>query len=90
MLEFDLSDLLDDKYDIDINEYWTLTEEDKDHLTDIMVANILLQLTIAPEYYSQYIEQLNKRIEYAGNYDQYERADMLNRMRKKLLEIKPL
>ena len=55
MLGFNLEDLLDDRYDIDLNEYWGLPEEDKDRITDIVVTNVLVQLSLAPDYYPRYI-----------------------------------
>ena len=90
MLGFNLEDLLDDRYDIDINNYWTLTEDDKDRITDIVVTNVLVQLSLTPNYYPRYIELLNDSIKVAGEFEQYEKAEMLNRMKKRFLEIKPL
>jgi hypothetical protein len=90
MLGFNLEDLLDDRYDIDINDYWSLTEDDKDRITEIVVTNVLVQLSLAPDYYPRYIELLNDSIKVAGEFEQYEKAEMLNRMKKRFLEIKSI
>lgn len=90
MLGFNLEDLLDDRYDIDISDYWVLTEEDKDRITEIVVTNVLVQLSLAPKYYPRYMELLDNSIKVAGEFEQYEKAEMLNRMKKRFLEIKPL
>lgn len=90
MLGFNIEDLLDDRYDIDISDYWSLTDEDKDRITEIVVTNVLVQLSLAPNYYPRYIELLNDSIKVAGEFENYEKAEMLNRMKKRFLEIKPL
>jgi len=90
MLGFNLEDLMDDRYDIDISDYWSLTDEDKDRITEIVVTNVLVQLSLAPNYYPRYIELLNDSIKVAGEFENYEKAEMLNRMKKRFLEIKPL
>ena len=89
MLGFNLEDLLDDRYDIDISDYWTLTEDDKDRITEIVVTNVLFQLLSAPDYYPRYMELLDNSIKVAGEFEQYEKAEMLNRMKKRFLQIKP-
>ena len=90
MLGFNLEDLMDNRYDIDISDYWSLTDGDKDRITEIVVTNVLVQLSLAPDYYPRYIELLNDSIKVAGEFEQYEKAEMLNRMKKRFLEIKPL
>ena len=90
MLGFNLEDLLDDRYDIDISDYWSLTDGDKDRITEIVVTNVLVQLSLAPNYYPRYMELLDNSIKVAGEFEQYEKAEMLNRMKKRFLEIKPL
>jgi len=78
--------LLDSKYDIELEEYWKFTEEDKDQLAEIIVKQIhqkVKDLNNLPYHISQIDD---RRLE-AEEDQEFERADILSRILKKTIEF---
>jgi hypothetical protein len=78
--------LLDSKYDIELEEYWNLSEEDKQELARLVVQQIhkgLKNLNNLPYHLSQ----LDDRIMESVEDDEFERADMIRRIIEKTIEF---
>jgi hypothetical protein len=78
--------LLDSKYDIELEEYWKLPEEDKNELANLVVHQIhkgFKKLDNLPYHLSQLDD---RRLE-ADEDQEFERADMIKRIIKKTIEF---
>jgi hypothetical protein len=78
--------LLDSKYDIELEQYWNLSEEDKNELVSLVVHQIhkgFKNLDNLPYHLSQLDD---RRLE-AEEDQEYERADMIKRIIEKTIEF---
>jgi len=78
--------LLDSRYDIELENYWKLLEEDKEELAQLVVQQVhkgLKNLNNLPYHLSQ----LDDRRMEAVEDQEYERADMIKRIIKKTIEF---
>ena len=78
--------LLDSRYDIELEDYWNLPEEDKDELAELVVKQVhkgFKNLNNLPYHLSQLDDRRMESVE-----DQeFERADMIKRIIKKTIEF---
>jgi predicted nucleotidyltransferase len=78
--------LLDSRYDIELEDYWNLSEEDKNDLAILVVTQVhkgFKNLHNLPHHLSQ----LDDRRMEAVEDQEYERADMIKRIIKKTIEF---
>jgi hypothetical protein len=78
--------LLDSKYDIELQEYWKLPEEDKNQLAHLVVQQIhkgLKNLDNLPYH----ISQLDDRRMESEEDEEFERADIIRRIIEKTIEF---
>jgi hypothetical protein len=84
--EYKVDLLLDSKYDIELQEYWKLPDEDKNELANLVVQQIhkgFKNLDNLPHH----ISQLDDRRLESEEDQEYERADMIQRIIKKTIEF---
>lgn len=78
--------LLDSKYDIELEDYWKLPEEDKQQLAHLVVQQVhkgVQNLDNLPYHLSQLDD---RRLE-AEYYQEYERADIIRRIIERTIEF---
>ena len=78
--------LLDSKYDIELEEYWNLSDEDKNELAKLVVEQIhkgFRNLNDLPYH----ISQLDDRRMESEEDEEFERADMIRRIMEKTIEF---
>jgi hypothetical protein len=78
--------LLDSKYDIELEQYWDLSEEDKQELARLVVQQIhkgLKNLNNLPYHLSQLDDRRMESVED----EEFERADMIKRIISKTIEF---
>ena len=78
--------LLDSKYDIELEHYWKLSEEDKNELARLVVEQIhkgFKNLDNLPYHLSQLDDRRMESVEY----EEFERADMIKRIISKTIEF---
>lgn len=84
-LNLDLSELLGDRYDIAMSEYFTLTEEERNYLAKYVVSRIFLTLRNNPEYAKMYEFTLQDRIDELTFNEEYEHADLYQRILNEII-----
>ena len=78
--------LLDSKYDIELKDYWKLPEQDKNELAKLVVEQIhkgFRNLNDLPYHISQLDDRRMESVED----EEFERADMIRRIREKTIEF---
>ena len=85
-VEHQILALLDNKYDIEIEEYWTLTEEDKDYLGKIIAEKVIRENARDKNYIEFHANILNERIAESEYEEAFERADIIKRIQQKLFD----
>jgi hypothetical protein len=78
--------LLDSKYDIELQQYWKLSDEDKNELAKLVVQQIhkgFRNLNDLPYH----ISQLDDRRMESEEDEQFERADIIRRIMEKTIEF---
>ena len=78
--------LLDSKYDIELEQYWDLSEEDKEQLAGLVVQQIHKGLKNL-NYLPYHLSQLDDRIMESVEDEEFERADMIKRIIQKTIEF---
>jgi hypothetical protein len=86
-LDLDLDSLLDDRFDIDLNEYWSLTEEQKNYITQVVITQVFKTLHIDPNTLILYLRLLDDRINYSVYNEEYEYAEIYRRIKYALFPI---
>jgi len=84
--EYKVDLLLDSKYDIELEDYWKLPDEDKEELARLVVQQIhkgFKNLDNLPYH----ISQLDDRRLESEEDQEYERADMIQRIIQKTIEF---
>lgn len=84
-MDLDLIGLLGDRYDIEMTDYFTLTEEERNYLAKYVVSRIFVTLRNNPDYAMMYEFNLQDRIDELISMEEYEHADLYQRI---LNEIK--
>jgi hypothetical protein len=78
--------LLDSKYDIELEKYWSLQEEDKDALAQLVVEQVHKEFKNLDNL-PYHLSQLDDRRLEANEDEEFERADMIKRIIKKTIEF---
>ena len=84
-LDIDLDTLLDDRFDIELNQYWNLTEDEKNYITHVVITQVFKTLQINPDTLILYLRLLDDRINYSVYHEEYEHAEIYRRIRYSLL-----
>ena len=80
----DITNLLDEKYNITIEEYFSLPEKDKNEITDIIVTMYKKHFLIDPTLIYLYLDSMDTLIYQTEKDEEYEKSDILIRLQKKL------
>jgi hypothetical protein len=81
VLDIDIDSLFDERFDLSITDYWSLNEEEKNHITDIVINQVFLTLKREPKSLSTYLRLLDDRIQKSIYHDEYEKAEIFKRIR---------
>jgi hypothetical protein len=77
-------ELLKTKYDIPVEDYFTLSDEDKEGIVDIVIEYYKKNLEVNPEMIYLYFKILTDQISISVESEQFERADIMTRTKKRL------
>jgi hypothetical protein len=77
---------MNDKYDIAMEEYFSLPESIKKDITNDVVDDIFVSIKQEPRLLYQYIFMLDTQIEQALDREIFEHADIVLRIKNKLLK----
>jgi hypothetical protein len=77
-------ELLRTKYDIAVEDYFTLTEDQKEGIIDIVIEYYKKNLEVNPEMIYLYLRILGDQISISIESEQFERADIMTRTKKRL------
>jgi hypothetical protein len=86
----DLLNLLGDRYNIELEEYWSLTNEEKDNVTVVVLNSIFHILQRDQNTVPMYIRLIEDRIKYSEYHQEFEHCEIFNRIKKELLKISPI
>lgn len=81
-----LNEPINDKFAIPVKEYWSLKEKDKQEITNGVVDNMFISLQQDARLLHQYIFMLDSQMENAMELELYEHADIVQRIKNKLIE----
>lgn len=81
--------LLKDKYNIPVKDYFKLPEEDKEEIINIIIEHYKSNLLQDPLNVYLYLKILKHQIELAIEHDEFERVDIMNRCRNKVMNMFP-
>jgi hypothetical protein len=87
ILDFNITNLLENRYNITNEEYWTLSNKEKDEITKILFDVALLMLANNNLNYKMYLEILTESIEFELFNECYETVEILTKLKNKLQEI---
>jgi hypothetical protein len=76
--------LLKTNYNIPVEDYFTLTEEEREGLIDIVIEYYKKNLIVNPDFIYLYLKIISDQISTAVEQDQYERADIMTRTKNRL------
>ena len=85
-IQYKIHAILDNRFDIDIEDYWELPEQDKEYITDIMVKEVLSLARNKRIDISFYLSELDDRRMESEYYQEYERAEIIKRIMDKTLK----
>ena len=85
-IDYEIQLLLDNKYDIELEQYWSLTEEEKDSLSDLIVKVLIKNNKVDANYFEYYCAMMDDRRMEAEHQNEFERADIISRIREKLIK----
>lgn len=80
-------ELLRTKYDIPVEDYFTLTDDEKEGIIDIVIEYYKKNLEINPQMIYLYLKILTEQISISVESDQYERADIMTRTKNRLNKL---
>jgi hypothetical protein len=86
-LEFGITDLLDERFNIELEEYWKLNEKDKNYLTSVIVSSFIKKLYNEPHLIEFYLSMMDDRRLEAEYHNEYERAEIISRIQNKTKEL---
>ena len=81
----DITTLLSKKFDITIEEYFSLPEKIKNEITNIIMVNYNEVLTSDFTLIYLYIDSIEEMIVDSRKYEEYEKCDILIRLKNKLI-----
>jgi len=84
-MNLDIVGILGDRYDIELNKYFTLTVEERDYLAKYVVSMIFLELRRHPETIGMYEYLLQDRIGELSLTDEFELADLYQRILNEII-----
>lgn len=85
-MDLDLIGLLGDRYDIEMKDYFTLTEDERTYLAKYVVSRIFVTLRNNPDYAVMYEFNLLERIDELTSTEEYEHADLYQRILNEIRE----
>jgi len=83
---FKIIDALDNKYDIEIQDYFKLTVEEREELAHIISTNLLSSSNNVTYIIHQYLASIHSLIRTLREEEEYEKCDLFNRIEKKLFD----
>ncbi len=86
----DLLELLDDRYNMDIKDYWSLSNKERHNLSIVVIESIFDTLKREPATLPLYVRLIDDRVKLAEYHDEFEQAEIFNRIKKELLKISPI
>lgn len=86
----DIIDLLGDRYNIDLEDYWSLSNEERDNITITVIDSIFNTLKRQPNSIPLYIRLIDDRLKFAEYHEEFEQAEIFNRIKKELIKISPI
>jgi hypothetical protein len=81
-----LNQPINEKYDIPVKEYWSLSEQTKQDITTSVVDNMFIALQLNPRLLHEYIFMLDVQMENALEVELFEHADIVQRIKNKIIE----
>lgn len=75
-----LFELLDEKYNVQLQEYWNLPEGDKNNITNLIFSQIKPVVDKHPEAYHHFESLLLTRIIETERMEEYERSEIMKRV----------
>jgi len=84
MIDFDLDNLLENRFDITPDEYWLLPDEQKDEITEMLFDIVILLLLNNKLNHNLYLELLSASIEFEIFNENYETVEILTRLKNKI------
>jgi hypothetical protein len=80
-------ELLKTNYNIPVEDYFTLTEEEREGLIDIVIEYYINNLIVNPDFIYLYLKIISDQISKAVEQDQFERADIMTRTKNRLSNL---
>ena len=77
-------ELLEEKYDMEVSDYFSLSEENKNEIVDIVLGYYEVNLNIEPRMIHMYSSILKDSIIQAEMDEEFERCDIMKRTIKEL------
>jgi hypothetical protein len=77
-------ELLEEKYDMEVSDYFSLSEHDKNEIVDIVLGYYEVNLNIEPRMIHMYSSILKDSIKQAEMDEEFERCDIMKRTIKEL------
>lgn len=84
ILDFNLEFLVEERYEIPLNEYWNLSKEQKDELTEILYDIVFIILKQESVNYKFYMESLDESIELLTFNEEYEKVEILLKLKDRI------
>jgi lantibiotic modifying enzyme len=85
-VDYEIQLLLDNKYDIELEDYWSLTEEEKDALVELIVKVLIKNNKVDINYFEYYCSMMDDKRMEAEDANEFERADIISRITQKLIQ----
>lgn len=83
---FRIIDALDNKFDIEIEQYFKLTKEEREELAQIISQSLLNNSNKISYVIHSYIVSINSLIKQLEAAEEYEKCDLFRRIEKKLFD----
>ena len=77
---------LEYKYDIEIKDYFKLTEEDRDYIATVVSNGLIQHWSSLPITIHSYLAVINRIIREAEYKEEYEKCELFFRIEKKLFD----
>lgn len=88
-LDLNLEELLDDRFSVEIKDYWKLPESDKTLITKSIIRVLYPKIMKHRDYVMFYLSLLDERREHAEELEEFERADIIIRLQNKIHDLLP-
>ncbi len=77
---------LEYKYDIEIKDYFKLTEEDRDYIATVVSNGLIQHGSALPITIHSYLAVINRIIRESEYREEYEKCELFSRIEKKLFD----